>query len=598
MNKVKRKIISLIVVFALALGHISYVEFNLNVFAESINNNYSCDYYEVTNASEISKSISKIFSKYNIDDTLNLLMIGCDKEYILDPSLVGNAIGIVRDLKYGGYDICYRNLEDLQSAKVLLESDPNIEYVQKNEEHQYIYDPIQNNSKFNITSDLNIDDDWGVKAIKIREYIRLLDSETKNREIKIAVLDSGISYNHPLFKGRLEKGYDFVNKDDDPKDDHVLDHGTHVAGIIANALQGLNYKIVPYKVTNYKGEGTLEALYYAIQYAIKDGCSVINMSLGVPKAGIYEKCPCVYIHNEIENALNNNICVVAGAGNDNIDASAICPAHIQHRDDAGRNDVICVGNIYITESDTKGRQILKAEDSNYGSSVDVYAPGTNIISAGKYNNYIEKSGTSMATPFVSAMAAVYKAGNPSLKCREIEDKIKENAYNIQLSFKNKDNIDVIEDTKFATFANQVDVELFPVYRLFNKTNQEHYYTINESEKNKLEKQGWKYEGKKWYSPRKYVEGSVRVYKLYNKKLDRHLFTAKEGEVRKLEKIGWELKNNRQPVFYSWGDIEIFRLYNPNNSDHLLTTSEAERDKRVAEGWIYEENATLYTKSIY
>ena len=142
MNKVKRKIISLIVVFALALGHISYVEFNLNVFAESINNNYSCDYYEVTNASEISKSISKIFSKYNIDDTLNLLMIGCDKEYILDPSLVGNAIGIVRDLKYGGYDICYRNLEDLQSAKVLLESDPNIEYVQKNEKHKYIDDPV------------------------------------------------------------------------------------------------------------------------------------------------------------------------------------------------------------------------------------------------------------------------------------------------------------------------------------------------------------------------------------------------------------------------------------------------------------------------
>ena len=142
MNKVKRKIISLIVVFALALGHISYVELNLNVFAEGINNNYSCDYYELTDPIEISQCISKIFSKYNIDDTLNLLLVGCDKEYILDPSLVGNAIGIVRNLKYGYYYICYQNLEDLQSAKVLLESDPNIEYVVKNEKHKYIDDPI------------------------------------------------------------------------------------------------------------------------------------------------------------------------------------------------------------------------------------------------------------------------------------------------------------------------------------------------------------------------------------------------------------------------------------------------------------------------
>ena len=137
----KKRILPLIVVFALALGHISYVEFNLNVFAENIKNNYSCDYYELTDAIEIHKCISKIFSKYNIDDRLNLLLVGCDKEYILDPSLVGNAIGIVRDLASGGYRICYQNLEDLQSAKVLLESDPNIKYVEKNKVIE-IPDPI------------------------------------------------------------------------------------------------------------------------------------------------------------------------------------------------------------------------------------------------------------------------------------------------------------------------------------------------------------------------------------------------------------------------------------------------------------------------
>ena len=169
MKKTKRKILSLIVVFALVLGHIGYVEFNANVFAKSINN-YSCDYYELTDPIEIHECISKIFSKYNIDDTLNLLMIGCDKEYVIAPNLVRKSIGIVRDLKNGRYNVCYQNLKDLQSSKVLLESDPNIEQNGKNEIIKFIDDSVLNN-KLETSSDLCIDDDWGVKAIKIREYM-------------------------------------------------------------------------------------------------------------------------------------------------------------------------------------------------------------------------------------------------------------------------------------------------------------------------------------------------------------------------------------------------------------------------------------------
>ena len=120
-----KKLISLVIAFVLIFSFINYIKLDTNTFAKNINN-YSCDYYESYEPIEVCENVREIFSKYNIDNDDNLLMVGCNKDYILDFSLVGNAIGIVRDLAFGGYYICYGNEEDLKYAKTLLESDPNI----------------------------------------------------------------------------------------------------------------------------------------------------------------------------------------------------------------------------------------------------------------------------------------------------------------------------------------------------------------------------------------------------------------------------------------------------------------------------------------
>ena len=99
-----KKLISLVVVFVFIFSFINYIKLDTNTFAKSINN-YSCDYYESYEPIEVCENVREIFSKYNIDNDDNLLMVGCNKDYILDASLVGNAIGVVRDLAFGNIKI-------------------------------------------------------------------------------------------------------------------------------------------------------------------------------------------------------------------------------------------------------------------------------------------------------------------------------------------------------------------------------------------------------------------------------------------------------------------------------------------------------------
>ena len=621
-NIIHNKIISIIIVFTLVLSFINCIKLNTNTFAKNINiYSYDYDYYESYEPIEASKYVRAIFSKYNIDNDDNLLMVGCNKDYILDFRLVGNAIGIVRDLAFGGYYICYGNEEDLKYAKMLLESDPNIEYAEKNEvlylEDDLDTNEINANLLTNEESDLDINDDEVLKDIKIREYIDKIDDIFKTRKVKVGIISSGIYKDHELFQGVIEGGYDFCSEDDNLEDN--CGDGTNVSGIIANALKGLNYKITPYKVYDNDDDETKKGkedkkttrkyrLCQAIKQAITDNCNVINVGLffnmhkGMENGSYHE---CKYdndgfymIHSIVEKALNAGICVVAPVGNTRINAENDCPAHMQYigyDKSMGRevnHDIISVGEaVKKYEGGFK-----RANYSNYGDMIDLHMLSGNIITADKGGKYIKFSHLESGDPrlgsaYVSAMAAVLKAISPKLTSKDIEDKLKENAINF-----NDGDFESL-NYKLATFENMKVLGLEPVHRLYNKITGEHYYTINENEMIEFTKTGWKYEGIKWYSPTEEKEaekigGAVGVYKLYNKKLDRHLFTIKQGEIRNLRSSGWEVENDGNPVFYSCGDIEIYRVYNPNDGDHLLTTSETELGKLVKLGWIPDAKDTI------
>lgn len=222
---------------------------------------------------------------------------------------------------------------------------------------------------------------------------------TGTNDIRIAVVDSGVDYDHPdLDDGRvqIDLGKDFAYNEDDVMDDIL--HGTYVAGLIAaetdNAagIAGVMWQaqIVPIKVVSRDGVGTSDTIAQGISYAADTGADIINLSLGG------RNCSQI-IADAINYAyFDKGAVLVASAGNDNTSVSF----------PAGLDPVIAVGAV---DHDDR-----KAAFSNYGEQIDVVAPGVDILSTvldGAYETY---SGTSAATPLVVGVIGLLKAQRPDL----------------------------------------------------------------------------------------------------------------------------------------------------------------------------------------
>jgi subtilisin family serine protease/subtilase family serine protease len=225
--------------------------------------------------------------------------------------------------------------------------------------------------------------------------------------VTVAVIDSGVDYTHPDLAGNYAGGDDFVFGDGDPMDDHG--HGTHVAGTIAAAMdnptgspaesEGVvgiapNARILAYKVCRSDGTCDDFAIQQAIARAITDGANIINMSLGESE---YSQS----LDDAVQDAWNAGLVIVAGAGNDGTTA-LFYPAALDH-----------VISVAAFDEDHQ-----RPSFSNYGSWVDISAPGNVIMSTypmsacgnsttpGDTGCYTWNTGTSMATPHVSGAAAL------------------------------------------------------------------------------------------------------------------------------------------------------------------------------------------------
>lgn len=211
-------------------------------------------------------------------------------------------------------------------------------------------------------------------------------------EITVVEIDSGIDYTHPELDGRIdvEQGYDYANNDSDPMDD--VSHGTHVAGIIADNTTS-NVKIIPLKVTKADGLFTTTQLKSAIQRANELKPSVINMSIGTTETD--SDCSQKEVFKPLFDKANENKTIIcAAAGNGKLNADYIFPAYM--------DNVITVAN----STKTGGL----ASTSNYGSVIELAAPGDSIYSTipVSMGSYGVKNGTSMACPFVTAAVAMMK----------------------------------------------------------------------------------------------------------------------------------------------------------------------------------------------
>ena len=221
--------------------------------------------------------------------------------------------------------------------------------------------------------------------------------------IIVAVIDTGVDSDHELFTGRLiGGGYDFVNNDSDPEDDEG--HGTHCSGTVIDGTLP-NVLIMGVKVLGDDGRGYSTWVAAGMEWGMNNA-NVCSMSLGGDCGGQHSQ-----YNSIIDQAYAHNIPFCVAAGNESDDASNHCPAN-------------CPNAITVAAS-TKANAL--ASFSNYGSIVDITAPGANIKSARIGGGKTTMSGTSMATPHVSAVAAMLKSYDPDMTVADLTQLICDNA---------------------------------------------------------------------------------------------------------------------------------------------------------------------------
>ncbi|MEU7578321.1 S8 family peptidase [Streptomyces sp. NPDC041068] len=223
--------------------------------------------------------------------------------------------------------------------------------------------------------------------------------ESAGSGVTAYVIDTGVRTTHQDFGGRASSGWDFVDNDATAQDGNG--HGTHVAGTVAGESYGVAKKanVVGVRVLDNEGSGTTAQVIAGIDWVTKNACkpAVANLSLGG------------YANAQLDAAVRNSIAsgvtYTVAAGNDGLPASLYSPARVREAVTVGASD----------EKDAR------ASFSNWGSALDLFAPGVRITSASNASDSAKDtfSGTSMASPHAAGAAALYLADHPTARPAEV-----------------------------------------------------------------------------------------------------------------------------------------------------------------------------------
>lgn len=270
---------------------------------------------------------------------------------------------------------------------------------------------ISNSFDATTSDDLFFASQWGLDKIEIEEA---WDITTGSSQVRVGVIDSGIA-SHPDLNANVIAGWDFCNENAITSDDST-GHGTHVAGIIgavgdnAEGVSGImwNVSLVPLQITT-NDLFVMNDIIEAITYATNNNIPIINCSIGT-----YE-----YDYAYLQAIANYPGLYVCSAGNDNTDTDEV-PHYASSFDCA---NIISVAN--TTSNDELFTDPV--EGSNYGiTTVHLAAPGTSILSTIPDSGYGTKTGSSMAAPHVTGVAALIYSIRPDLTAAEIKSLILNN----------------------------------------------------------------------------------------------------------------------------------------------------------------------------
>ena len=306
------------------------------------------------------------------------------------------------------YEIRFSEIEKTDILIGRVKSEIEVVYVEKKELHKTFLTP--NDTYFSNSFNNGM---WCLFQVNAPEA---WDISVGDANIVVAVTDNAIQVNHPDLVNKIVPGRDVVDNDNDPSPCGGNDgfHGSHVSGTVGAetnnnlgvASIGYNISVMPIKIGNCS-TGALTGGYDGVIWAADNGADVINMSWGGGGVSTYGQNVCNY-------AWNAGVILVAAAGNDN-SSQQFYPA--------------AYNNVVSVAATTTGD--AKSSFSQYGTWIDVSAPGSQILSIDAGTTYQFSQGTSMASPMVAGLVGLMISHAPSATPQDIVDCLLSSADNIE-----------------------------------------------------------------------------------------------------------------------------------------------------------------------
>lgn len=403
---------------------------------------------------------------------------------------------------------------------------------------------------------------WGLPVVDAPEA---WDHSWGSADVVVAVIDSGVEFDHPDLKNRLlAGGWDFVDDDAIPQDG--LGHGTGVAGIVVaeqdNGVFGSGVapgvRVLPIRVLGDNGLGLTFDVAQAVRYATDHGADVINLSLGSEDDD-------AELSLALQYAFDHDVVIVAASGNSHPDPIEF-PARVP--------GVIAVGAI--------DQSYVIGGFSCRGPELDFVAPGVVVYSTAPGGRAGFWTGTSAASPMVAGSVALLLSHDPDATIAEIESALRATARDLGPAGR---------DDTFGNGVVQVGDALktltvpaptwLPVYRFFNAGSGTHFYTPSAAEAAQVRQR----------YPHIFIDEGVGyevssanghpLYRFFNTRNGSHFYTAslsERNEVRALLPHVLTYEGETYSVALS-GPAEnaVFRFFNRSNGSHFYTASVAERD---------------------
>jgi subtilisin family serine protease len=280
----------------------------------------------------------------------------------------------------------------------LIAQDPNVDYIEADQ-------------VMTISTDQNNPPSWGLDRIDQRA-LPLNSNYTYNftgAGVRVYIIDTGIWITHNDFGGRASVGYDAVGGSPYGNGIDCNGHGTHVSGTVGGSSYGVakGVSLIAVRVLDCSGVGSTSGVIAGVDWVTAHHVdpAVANMSLGGSASRSLDTA--------VANSINAGVTYAIAAGNSNRDACRYSPARVPA--------ALTVGATTNTDS--------RASYSNYGTCLDLFAPGSSITSAwyGSNNASSTISGTSMASPHVAGVAALYLQAHPSALPADVANAVRTNA---------------------------------------------------------------------------------------------------------------------------------------------------------------------------